>query len=181
MHVGAAMGIVRDRGLLLADCGADAATFWLRNGGNLRQRAFYGPSRDRRPAASNSFHRAVWPHGFGSVCDDRDDGIITTNDDLRALYKLAHDVSHRYDWVGASERLKLCRKRSMMRMTPPQSGQVGTLAHVRASESTGDGSPSFGAVRSRSRSLRQRASLAARWPLAMKPKWRMRWKPSGSV
>ena len=57
-----------------------------------------------------------------------------TNDDLRARYKLAHDVSHRYDWVGAPEQLKLCRKRSMMRMTPPQSGQAGTLAHVRASE-----------------------------------------------
>src|SRR4051794_38269640 len=25
------------------------------------------------------------------------------------------------------------------------------------------------------------ASLAARWPLARKPKWRMRWKPSGRV
>lgn len=93
-----------------------------------------------------------------------------TNADLRARDELAHGVSHRNDWVEAPERLKLCRKRSMMRMTPPQSGQAGTLGHVRASESTGGGSPSFGAVRSRSRSLRQRASLAARWPLAMKPK-----------
>src|SRR4051812_17767874 len=31
------------------------------------------------------------------------------------------------------------------------------------------------------RSTRARASLAARWPLARKPKWRMRWKPSGRV
>lgn len=91
--------------------------------------------RGRWPAASNNFHRAVWPHGLGSVCDDRDDGIIMMNDDLRARDELAHDVSHRNDGVGAPERLKPCRKRSMMRMTPPQSGQAGTLAHVRASES----------------------------------------------
>ncbi|MCK1336433.1 hypothetical protein IVB38_10415, partial [Bradyrhizobium sp. 38] len=59
--------------------------------------------RDRWPAASNSFQRAVWPHGFGSVCDDRDDGIIMTSDDLRARHELAHDVSHRNDWVEAPE------------------------------------------------------------------------------
>jgi hypothetical protein len=28
-----------------------------------------------------------------------------TNDDLRARHKLAHDVSHRYDWVGAVVKL----------------------------------------------------------------------------
>jgi len=45
---------------------------------------------------------------------------------------------HRNGGVRGLERLQLCRKRSMMRMTPPQSGQAGTLADVRASESTGD-------------------------------------------
>jgi class 3 adenylate cyclase/tetratricopeptide (TPR) repeat protein len=32
-----------------------------------------------------------------------------------------------------------------------------------------------------SRSSRQRASIAARWPLANSPEWRMRWNPAGST
>ena len=40
-----------------------------------------------------------------------------TNDDRRARHDLAHDVSDRNCDVRGLERLKLCRKRSMMRMT----------------------------------------------------------------
>jgi hypothetical protein len=53
-----------------------------------------------------------------------------TNDDRRAEHELARDVSHRNGDVRGLERLKLCRKRSMMRMTPPQSGEAGTSALV---------------------------------------------------
>ena len=54
-----------------------------------------------------------------------------TNDDRRARHDLAHDVSHRNGDVRGLARLKLCRKRSMMRMTPLQSGQAGTSAQGR--------------------------------------------------
>ncbi len=48
----------------------------------------------------------------------------------RAQHELASDVSHRNGDVRGLERLKLCRKRSIMRMTPPQSGEAGTSALV---------------------------------------------------
>jgi hypothetical protein len=58
-----------------------------------------------------------------------DAGSEMARDDC-ARHDLAHDVSHRNGDVRGLERLKLCRKRSIMRMTPPQSGQAGTSAHV---------------------------------------------------
>src|SRR6476661_973180 len=91
--------------------------------------------------AFDGCRRAVWPHGFDSVGDDRDAG----NDDRRAGHERAHDVSHRNGGVRRLERLQLCRKRSTMRMTPPQSGQAGTSARVWRAESKGDGSALFGA------------------------------------
>jgi hypothetical protein len=69
-------------------------------------------------------------HGFDIVRDDRDVESKMTNDDHWERHDLAHDVSHRNGDIGGLERLKLCRKRSMMRMTPPQSGQAGTSTEV---------------------------------------------------
>src|SRR3954447_22495441 len=65
----------------------------------------------------------------------------------------------------------------MMSIGPPQHGQAGISAFAlrRSPPSTSirvDGA---------SRSSRQRASIAARWPFANSPEWRMRWNPAGST
>src|SRR5829696_5325882 len=106
--------------------------------------------------------------GVPGYLDDDDGGMADGE---------SHEVSHRNVAPGPAQSAALGGTRLVMRVMPPHSGQAG--ASLRSGKLPL--SMHAAAEGSASRSARQSASFVARWRLARKPMWRMRWKPSGWV
>src|SRR5512137_240943 len=119
----------------------------------------------------------------GVIADEVDPGkaVWEKHDTCANHRSRSHDVSHRNGGVEAWRRDDAANMRSMTRMAPPQSGQtrLASTASLQVEGVDADPGESFGS--SSPINVRHDAMFSARPPLAINPKYRMRWKPSGKV
>ena len=157
---------------------------------SLEGDAWSGDWRQRRPVLSRDSYapaatgrRGARTRTLAIASDDRDSGICVWNDDCRARHCRSHDVSHQNGEPLASGRSQPRGTCATKRMTPPHSEQGGGSTPMPLSGPLRR--RFFPSVRSRPGFVgQQRATKCQplrRWPLARKPKCRMRWKPSGKT
>ena len=139
--------------------------------------------RERAPMAWDEGRDAVRAQIAWTASNWRRDGIDAKRDCWWDRHGRAHEVSHQNGGLLDRGHWPPRGRSAMILITPPHCGQGGgSGSTVSLGADIGDsifprvvGSPSS------VRSERQRASFCVRRPLARKPKWRMRWKPSGKA